>query len=190
MTAKSRDRRSLVLQRPEILRKAVAIAGVSALVLLLNFGLDLAHRIFLREAGTSVLSPLVEFLNSSLVLRLLVLAVWGWVIFDFALHGGAAVTSAPFPRFIRHMDEIPAKLVEFKMRERDQEFADVATAYNLMVERLHQTRDMLFSTLDRAEKESWSIDRIRSSFATFLSSPDNPVLRRHADRIHKHLEGG
>jgi len=134
------DRKSIFLKTPELFRRAVTGAIATLVLLFVFFGIDLLDWLFISEYGVSVLSPLREFLNRSIILRLLLLLIWGWLLFDLALLGGTHLARGPYERFIRHLNSVPEKLNRFESREGDQEFMEIAEAYNRMLDRLEEIK--------------------------------------------------
>ena len=164
----SQTRRQGPFGSREVLRRGV-IGGVIFLGLfLVFFGIDLLDWLFLTTSGVSVLSGFKQRLNDSTALKLVFLTLWSWWVFHFALQGGMALVREPFARFVRHVDMVPERTVEFKLREGDEDFGAVVDAYNRMVSRLRDSRDQMREQVEAAKRHNEDAQGLANRLRPFL----------------------
>jgi len=138
---KSEDRRERLLQNPAMYRRALLTIIASLGLLLVLFGFEALHGLMLEVWGVSVLSRPLRALNSSISLKVLMLLLWGWWLFDFALQGGIALSMAPYRRLAAHLRRAPATLDLFVPREGDEkEFLSLVNEVNALFSRMEDQK--------------------------------------------------
>lgn len=155
-------------QNPEVVRKGVIGAVATLTMLFLLFGIDFLDWFFMESSGVSVLQPVRQFINESASLKLLILLLWGWYIFDFALFGGMVLITAPFRRFISVMNMAPEDLEPFQSRQGDQDFQPIADAYNELIVRMQIRRFQVLDILNEGVKKKQSAKVIRDKIVKII----------------------
>ncbi len=166
--SKQLDRKLLITSNPEVFRKGVVGAVATLCMLFLLFGIDFLDWFFLESSGVSVLQPVRRFINESASFKLLILLLWGWYIFDFALLGGMVLITAPFRRFITVMKMAPEDLEPFQSRGGDQDFQPIADAYNELIVRMQIRRFQVLDILNEGVQKKYTAKQIRDRIVSII----------------------
>ena len=169
MLMKKNRRQSLFRSSPQFFRRSVTVAAVTLLIFLVFFGIDLLDWIFMNQAGVSALSSVRDFINTSISFKFILLLVWGWTIMDTAFMGGLSMAAAPYNRFIQHVDAAPERIVPFHVREGDDSFRELATAFNEMLARLEHRYADIRAVLDDGARRKLSAEKLKQEVERVLT---------------------